>query len=77
MNSFQQVAPYTYPYVAIEEKDLSDSLSFITFSTVVTNTLGSAIFGGLMNVGFDFMFKCSVIVAVLMLPCWLLFKDKD
>lgn len=76
MNSFLQVAPYTYPYVAIPEEDMSASLAFITFSTVVANTLGTAIFSAILNASWNMLFKSTLIVALLMLPCWLAFKDK-
>lgn len=74
-NCFQQVVPNTYPVVALPEKYVATTMGLMTFSGAFANTVGTGVYGALMNVSFDMVFHITPILGILMVVLWLFFKD--
>jgi MFS family permease len=74
--SCNQVAPVTYPSSVLSPSLVASGIAFISFTGSLSNTIGSAVFGAVVNTGLQNIFKVPLVFAALMIPAVLVFRDR-
>lgn len=71
-----QVVTFSYPSVFMKPADIAVGVAFISFGQICAGTIFNAILGALMNADLFMPLKAVVVFAIIMLVCWLFYKDK-
>ncbi len=75
-NCLLQTVPNTYPHKALDAASVPTALALVQFAGAVANTVGSGVFGAVLNVSIDMVFNVSIVLAIPMIICFIVFRDK-
>lgn len=71
-----QVVTFSYPSVAMQPSEIAVGVAFISFGQICSGTVFNAILGALMNADLMLPLRAVVVFAIVIVVCWLIFKDK-